>query len=239
MAGEDVGGALTGQVDPATASTQWDDYLNRPGNRQALLQMGLQLMQPTAIGQTTGGAIAQSIGAGAEAVGRAQESDLKDRLAEAKMANAEEKLRISQQMADSGAIRAGAAASRASQRTVKGGITEIFRAQQAAKKEAQFEKDLNRDAENIAEQAKDEFNLKAGDPVVKEYKGLTVPQIREKLRATRTPPPSSDVNPGVFDEGGDNTDVAPTAPAGFTKYSDGKFYKPDPSNPGKVLRWKP
>ena len=52
MADMDLGSALTGE-DPNSAAAKWDDFMQRPGNRQALLQIGLNLMQPTAIGQTT------------------------------------------------------------------------------------------------------------------------------------------------------------------------------------------
>ncbi len=252
---EDVGGAFTGQaaapsaqrVDPAQASGQWDDWLNRPGNRTALLQMGLQLMQPVGIGQSVGGALAQGIGAGGEAVGRAEEADLKERTADAKLQVADEKLRIAQQQADASTTRAGAAAARAANRNI-GGLTDVVRARFAREDQRNYERQLDRDAAAIEKKTGGvDAMINPDDPVVKEYKGLSRDQIREKLRATR-PKPNYGAVPSNEDtgDGGDGVDTAmePAAPevqppAGFQKYSDGNYYKPDPKNPGKVLRWRP
>lgn len=249
---EDVGGAFTGQsaagvpprVDPAQASGQWDDWLNRPGNRSALLQMGLQLMQPVGIGQTAGGAIAQGIGAGGEAVARGEAEDLKQQMADSKLAVADERLRIAQQQADANTLRATSAAARAANRKI-GGLTDAIRSRYARQDAQNYEKTIEAEAKAIEERVKDPLTkaINADDPELKEYAGLTREQIRQKVRA-RTPKPKFGAIPSSDDTGdeGDTTGdgpTPPTAPAGFEKYSDGNYYKPDPSNPGKVLRWRP
>lgn len=50
--------------------TRWAGFLNQPGNRQAAMQFGLQMMQPRAVGQNFGGQVAQAVGAGMEAKDR-------------------------------------------------------------------------------------------------------------------------------------------------------------------------
>lgn len=233
---EDVGSALTGQaatpqVDPAVASGQWDDFLQRPGNRQALLQFGLNMMQPTAMGQTMGGHIAQSIGAAGEAVGRAEDADLKSQVAEAKLRNADEKLQILQQNADSGAIRAGAAASRAGAKKV-GGLTELMQTRFAREDAKAAEKQLNDDAYELQKQANDVL----ADPkseIVQKYKGKSAMQIREEMRKERNTAPSSVVpNPDTTDDTTVDTPPDPEA----KKAKDGNWYKPDPKRPGKFLQ---
>jgi hypothetical protein len=252
---EDVGGAFTGQpavpaaprVDPAQASGQWDDWLNRPGNRTALLQMGLQLMQPVGIGQTAGGALAQGIGAGGEAVSRSEEADLKERMAESKLQVADEKLRIAQQQADASTTRAGAAAARAANRNI-GGLTDVVRARFAREDARNYERQLDRDAAAIAKKTSGvDAMINPDDPVVKEYKGLTQDQIREKLRAGRPRPkygaiPSnvdtSDESDGV-DTANEPAPVVEEPPyPGAQKAPDGQWYVKDPKNPGKYLRVK-
>jgi len=105
-----VGSALTGQEDPSetplkdivtgAGSQVYDKLLGDPESRSALLQIGLQMMQRPGFGSGTGEHIAQSIGAGGEAVGRLEESELK----RAKVDDALEKARlmyeVSKQRAD-------------------------------------------------------------------------------------------------------------------------------------------
>lgn len=54
---------------------QWRTWMADPQNRAALLQTGLQLMQPVGLGQTVGGHVGQAIGAGGEAAGRVREEE--------------------------------------------------------------------------------------------------------------------------------------------------------------------
>lgn len=229
---EDVGSALTGQaatpqVDPATASGQWDDFLQRPGNRQALLQFGLNMMQPRAMGQTAGGQIAQSIGAAGEAVGRAEDSDLKAQLAEAKMRQADEKLQTLRQNADSNAIRATAAAARAGAKKT-GGLTELMQTRFAREDAKAAEKQLSDDAYDLQKQASDIM----ADPkseVVQKYKNKSVMQIREDLRKERAGA-TAEPTPAL-----DNTVEDPPPVEGARKAPDGNWYTPDPKRPGKFL----
>ncbi len=250
----DVGSALTGQqVEPAAAASQWDDYLQRPGNRQALLQIGLQMMQPHAMGQTTGGHIAQAIGAGGEAVGRMETSDLKADALDAKMANMDARLAQTQQVADAGTLRANAAALRAktyAEKAGKGlGITEAMRLRMERQDAAAYEKRLDSDAKALEKQANQFFP--DPPPSALPYKGKTAVEIREMLRKERPAPKgkagaSLDLGDGTDPDEDDPASEAEASasmetqpPAGFQKYNDGNFYKPDPKNPGKVLRWKP
>lgn len=235
----DVGSALTGQqVAPAQAAAQWDDYLQRPGNRQALLQIGLQMMQPVGIGQTPGGHIAQSIGAGGEAVDRAAAGDLRERIADSKLAVADEKLRIAQQNADSGAIRANAAASRATGKKV-GGLTDLMRERFARQDATAYERQLERDAKDLAKQANDVMTPADSD-VVKRYKGKTPVEIREMLRAERPMKKAgagaeSALLPDDTEDTSSDTQQAPPYP-GAQLAEDGNWYvKKD----GKVFRVKP
>lgn len=238
MANEDVGSALTGQeTDPATASNQWDSWLQRPGNRTALLQMGVNLMQPQGFGQTTAGAIGQAIGAGGEAVGRSEDIDLKSQLADAKMRQADEKLQILQQNAESNAVRASAAETSAAARLnakKTGGLTDAIRAKFARDDQKAYEKSLNDDAFDLQKQANDILADPSSD-VVKKYKGKSSLQIREELRKERPKPkfgaiPTNEDTP-IPDETDPNAPDTPAvdAPpvAGARKATDGNWYVED------------
>jgi hypothetical protein len=240
---EDFGSAFTGQsatpsVDPAGAMDQWTDWLQRPGNRSAMLQMGLQMMQPVGIGQTAGGHIAQSIGAGGEAMARADTSDLKERVAEAKMQTADERLRISQQQADASTLRATSAAARGANRKV-GGLTDLFKARAAREDERNHERQLERDARALAKQANDPL-MDPNAEVVKQYKGKSEIDIREDLRAKRPKPKAGTASApeAALDDGEDDEAPAAAAPPtqGARQAPDGNWYVPDPKRPGKYLR---
>lgn len=245
---EDFGSAFTGQsaVEPAQAASQWDDWLQRPGNRTALLQMGLQMMQPVGIGQTVGGHIAQSIGAGGEAVARQETSDLKERVADAKMQAADERLRILQQNADSNATRAAAATARSTNRKV-GGLTDLFRARSARDDARNFERQLDRDASEILKrvdkQSADILNKGQLSDDIAAYKGKSKDEVKAMLRASRPKPKFGSV-PGMnADDSDDEEDtndtqqpVTPAAPNGARLAPDGNYYIPDPKRPGKYLR---
>lgn len=240
---DDLGAAFTGQstTDPATASNQWDAWLERPGNRTALLQMGLQLMQPVAMGQSVGGHIAQGVGAGGEALTRHAILDEKSQLAEAKLAQADEKLRIAQQNADSGAVRATAAATRSTAKKV-GGLTDAFRARAAREDAKDFEKQLDKDARALEKQAQD-FQRSKDDPIVQKYKGKSHIEIREMLRAERPKPKFGSI-PSTDDDDEEDPDPVVSAPAaaeekppypGARKAKDGNWYV---QKDGKTFRVK-
>jgi hypothetical protein len=235
---DNVGGALAGPLDPATATNQWDSWLDRPGNRTALLQMGLQLMQPVGIGQTAGGAIAQSVGAGGEAIDRQEAADLKDTIAQNKLDTANSRLQIAQQNADSNATRATAAATAATTRKI-GGLTDVIKARFAREDQKAFEKRLDDDSKSVEKRAND-LLADPNDPVVQEYKGMSRMQIRDKLRQGRPVPKAAGTM--VDDTNDDTTDTTDTsAPSdtppmsGAKKAPDGNWYVPDPKRQGKFL----
>lgn len=236
---EDMGSAFTGQsAEPAAAQGQWDDWLQRPGNRTAMLQMGLQLMQPVGIGQTAGGHIAQSIGAGGEAVARQEAGDLKDRMAEAKMGAADERLRIAQQSADANTSRANTAAIRSTQKKV-GGLTDLFKARAARQDADKFEKSLDKDAATLYDEATDIMNPES--PSAKKYKGMSKIDIREALRKERPAPkygavPTNEAD-AEDDPSTDAIDPGSQVP-GAKLAADGNYYMPDPARPGKYLKVK-
>jgi hypothetical protein len=103
MAG--VGSSLTGQPDDESQSLK--DIVNPssaadnpmykalfadPNSRSALLQIGLNLMQPQAMGQSASGHIGQAVGEGGEAVGRIEEEELKQKQADDKLAIAQARM---------------------------------------------------------------------------------------------------------------------------------------------------
>lgn len=89
MAFDDLGSALTEKLPQALDLS--------PTARSALLAFGLQAMQPTAIGQTPLGHIAQAIGSAGETVTRQEVMDQKAELQESKLATAEERLQIARE----------------------------------------------------------------------------------------------------------------------------------------------
>lgn len=236
---DDVGSALTGgQVDPAEATKGWDDWLQRPGNRTALLQIGLNLMQPTAIGQTTGGHFAQAVGAGGEAQARVAAQDLKEDQVDNKLSIANQRLAIAQQNADANTSRANTAATRDTNRKV-GGLTDLVKARFSREDQKAFDKQLDSDAKNIVKQANDILADPNSD-VVKQYKGKTVDQVREALRATRKKPNFGAIPTNDDTETDDSTDTSGSAATptveGARQAPDGNWYVPDPKRPGKYLR---
>lgn len=245
MADFDLGSALTGE-DPNSAAAKWDDFMQRPGNRQALLQIGLQLMQPVGIGQTAGGHIAQAIGAGGEAVDRGSNLDLKEYMADSKLADADARLGIAQQVADATTLRANTAAAAARERKPSGGLTDAFRERARRQDEWRNDQRVVKDADRIQKRlddarkaAKDILNPVPIPPDLAPYDGMDIDQIRDALKKKRAAAP-----PSVNDDAAPSDDDMPAAmpvtpPAGFQKYSDGEYYKPDPTKPGKLLRWRP
>lgn len=61
---------IKSSVDQLT--TDWGNYLKDPRVQAGLMQFTINMMQPTAPGQTTAGKIGRSVGAGGEAIGRLQ-----------------------------------------------------------------------------------------------------------------------------------------------------------------------
>jgi hypothetical protein len=198
MADDDVGAALSGAdtpddtqtkniVQPSAVASQWSGFLDNPTNRTALLQMGLQLMQPMAYGQTGIGQIGQAIGAGGEAVGRQEAADLEEQQSQNKLDIANQRMAIAQQRADT--------AEKSALRRGLGGISATTQARfdrqdslqakrdaQTAQREAdkQLEADVKDAYDNVHDIAAD-----PNDPEVAKYKGKTRSQIREQIRTER------------------------------------------------------
>lgn len=65
---------------PNSLLKEWESFMNQPGNRAAVVQFGLNMMQPVGLGQTFMGHVAQSVGAAGDTkqkvVKNQQEADL-------------------------------------------------------------------------------------------------------------------------------------------------------------------
>lgn len=248
---DDIGAALTGgqappQAPAANVGNSLTGLLDDPRARAALLSFGLQAMQPVGIGQTTGGHIAQAIGAGAESYGRAEALDqkaeaaaLKNSIAETKLAQADRALDIRERRGTSRKI---------------GGLTDLMRMRFERQDQAAYERRLDRDASDLArrvDKAASDANLYGGTvPAdLKPYVGKTPDQIRDILRTSRprtpasasgtpsTPPPLGAEDDDDEDEGLVTSPAAEQPPVeGARKAQDGNWYVPDPKRPGKYLR---
>lgn len=77
------GGPMPVMPPQRNLNQEWEGWMGQPGNRQMMIQMGLQLMQPIGLGQNLSGHIGQAIGSGAAAADRAitgqEEQDLANR----------------------------------------------------------------------------------------------------------------------------------------------------------------
>lgn len=82
-------GVSTDASQPGALKKMWDNWTSRPENNAAMLNFGLQLLQPVAPGQTQLGHFASAIGAGAEASGRNVAAQEERQLAEQKAGLAE------------------------------------------------------------------------------------------------------------------------------------------------------
>lgn len=155
-------------------------FLDNPADRAALLQIGLGLMQPLAFGQTVGGHIGQAVGAGGEAASRGEAEDLKRQQAEAKLAIADERLRIAQQNADTrerrglgGAIKGMTAWQQL--QAARQGQTD------AAKASAAADKELADKAEYYDKRANDPLTPDT-HPLKKKYGGKDMYEIKQMLK---------------------------------------------------------
>ena len=92
---DDVLKPIVGGINTAGQGIQ-DALMRDPESRSALLQIGLGLMQPMAMGQSVAGHIGQAVGSGGEAVGRIEEADLKERKADDALTIAEQRLSLAE-----------------------------------------------------------------------------------------------------------------------------------------------
>ena len=133
---------------PERIGSQFLTTLQRPENRTALLQAGLQLLQPTPFGQTASGQLGRAVGAGFEARERSiageetrdQERQEQERKRKAD-SRAERATSVSESNAESNRRRADAAVTRAQQPT---GLSTLLRGQASAKRK--FISDALKDA---------------------------------------------------------------------------------------------
>jgi len=103
-----VGSAFTGEDDDTEAPLRsimggggaLQPLLGDPASRAALLQIGLNLMQPAAMGQTTAGALAQGIGSGGEVEARLSKEEFERQKHEDELDKTQRTLDIRQQEAD-------------------------------------------------------------------------------------------------------------------------------------------
>ena len=90
------GTGLKNIVTSAADSPYYKAAFADPESRAALLQIGLNLMQPRELGQSAFGQIGQAIGAGGESVDRAEEADRKERDSDTKQQRADDALTIAE-----------------------------------------------------------------------------------------------------------------------------------------------
>lgn len=98
---------------------RWRGFLADPESRAALMQFGLQLSQPVALGQNTLGHIGQSIGAGGEAAGRVRAEERTEAEAARRERETDSRSELRSAQADSAAARSSAAEARAGTAAVR------------------------------------------------------------------------------------------------------------------------
>lgn len=118
-----LGGFLPGQQGPevipnpspeqqSDIAGQWKNWMANEGNRAALMQFGIAMMQPVGLGQSPAGHVGQAIGSVGELGTRREEAERKERELSSK-----EELRSAQaQVAEARAGAAGVGAGRAADR---------------------------------------------------------------------------------------------------------------------------
>lgn len=127
--------------DPVTPAQRQGSFLDRPGIRSALLQAGLQLLQPTRPGTSPAGNIASAIASGGEAFQRANAARTLGRRQKASELETESTLRNRESAAKRGETRGG---SLGAPRLT---LSQRMRAQSDERKE--FEKFLEREADDL------------------------------------------------------------------------------------------
>lgn len=171
--------APEGQADLAG---QWRSWMGDPANRAALIQMGISLMQPVALGQSGLGHVGQAVGSAGEAQDRIrkaeqddaeqrrrqQETDSRGGLREAQAGLAEARAGTAGARSDAAATRAEAARERLTATQQNIGLSKLIQAQrQYAQEIATIQKrntDLARDPKTPLEPVPswDEWKQKYG-----------------------------------------------------------------------------
>lgn len=88
-------------VDRARAAGQalggaWSDWISKPQNMAAMMNMGIALLQPIGVGQSLAGHVGQAIGQGAEAAGRYEKTARDTAIAERETAAREQEAQAAQ-----------------------------------------------------------------------------------------------------------------------------------------------
>lgn len=100
-------------------ATRWRGFLADPESRASLMQFGLQLSQPVALGQNTLGHIGQAVGAGGEAATRVRAEDRLEAESARKERDTDSRAELRSAQADSAGARAGTAEARANTAAVR------------------------------------------------------------------------------------------------------------------------
>jgi hypothetical protein len=161
------GAAATSAVDPQDAvRSQWASFLDQPGARAALLNAGIALMQPPSFGDNLASQVGRAIGAGGEAVTRAE-------LLNAKVGDIETRQEL--------------ARARISQATDRLGL-EHFR-----RKSIESVADANRQAGVFRTYIKDQNDVnKAYQRQLKDWNDLKLTTPASQMPPQPTPPPAMD-----------------------------------------------
>jgi hypothetical protein len=224
-----VGSSLTGRPDPeegplkdivnpssAADNPVYKSMFGDPRSRAALLQIGLNLMQPQAMGQSVGGHIGQALGSGGEEVSRADEADLAEEQARTKMEQAQQALDIKrQEEADYGRGITQKGATDKSQ-------LELLR-QQGQQSLLGSKNYHNAAVETFAAVQKARSDPLADkehpDPIIQKYGTMDIPEIERMMRAADTgttgvPAPPGGAQPKTVTQGGHTYTLGP----------DGKYH---------------
>lgn len=110
---------VEGPVSSPGIMQEWNDALNDPGVRGALLSAGLSLMQPPQFGQTTMGSIGEAIGAAGQSVAQREKMDTVQREADSKEALRGAQADSATSRSETAAARAGTAAANAQTATTR------------------------------------------------------------------------------------------------------------------------
>lgn len=67
-----------GGIDTSKLTSGWNDWINKPNNRAALMQFGIAMLQPMGMGETSTGHFANAVGAAGEAHRRVTTNEQQD-----------------------------------------------------------------------------------------------------------------------------------------------------------------
>jgi len=201
---------------------QWHDFLTSPDNRTFFAQLGVSLLQPQGPGQSLVGAVGRAVGEGFEAKDRATEAQ--NALAQQSFTNALEQRKQAAVESEN--------ASQAALRAQEGKYYEDRVALAAQMRNAGD--NLNAWA-RIADNAQQALTLM--DETDPEYMGTLTRLHIANANVARL---SGGSSRGGGDTGaGASVAPPPGAPPGTKMAPDGNWYAPDPTNPGKWLRYTP